>query len=172
MDYTHILSCQAIGLGAIIMLWCIFKSKTTLDYLPFVRLEGRVRIRRLVRMKRIFMFLFLIGYIAVGTSIITDHHSLGDFVVGIIFLLVAIFVYVAIGVELRLLSEVHKTLNGLLPICASCKKVREPDASPDDPESWGSIEKYIGSREDVDLTHGYCPDCYEAIMGQQLEPSD
>jgi two-component system cell cycle response regulator len=50
------------------------------------------------------------------------------------------------------LSEV-KTLSGLLPICASCKKIR------DDQGYWNQIETYMAKRIDVQFTHGLCPNC-------------
>lgn len=52
----------------------------------------------------------------------------------------------------KALQEV-KTLTGLLPICASCKKIRNDD------ESWQQIEDYIASHSDADFTHGICPEC-------------
>jgi sigma-B regulation protein RsbU (phosphoserine phosphatase) len=53
---------------------------------------------------------------------------------------------------LGLLDKV-KTLSGLLPICASCKKIR------DDKGYWHNIETYIRERSDTEFTHGYCPEC-------------
>jgi CheY-like chemotaxis protein len=52
----------------------------------------------------------------------------------------------------KALQEV-KTLRGLLPICASCKKIRKDD------NSWQQIEEYIASHSDADFTHGICPEC-------------
>jgi PAS domain S-box-containing protein len=46
-----------------------------------------------------------------------------------------------------------KTLNGLLPICASCKKVR------DDSGYWNQIESYISQHSTATFSHGCCPDC-------------
>jgi PAS domain S-box-containing protein len=46
-----------------------------------------------------------------------------------------------------------KTLRGLLPICASCKKIR------DEGGSWNQIEEYILARSEALFTHGICPDC-------------
>jgi len=46
-----------------------------------------------------------------------------------------------------------KTLKGLLPICASCKKIR------DDKGYWSKIETYISERSDADFTHSICPEC-------------
>jgi PAS domain-containing protein len=46
-----------------------------------------------------------------------------------------------------------KTLGGLLPICASCKKIR------DDEGYWNQVEQYIVKHTDAKFTHGICPDC-------------
>ncbi len=46
-----------------------------------------------------------------------------------------------------------KTLSGLLPICASCKKIR------DDQNNWVQIESYIKKHSDAEFTHGVCPEC-------------
>jgi len=50
------------------------------------------------------------------------------------------------------LAEV-KTLSGLLPICSSCKRVR------DDSGYWNTVEHYITQNTDANFTHGICPDC-------------
>lgn len=50
------------------------------------------------------------------------------------------------------LSEV-KRLSNLLPICCSCKKIR------DDQGYWQEVEAYIMEHTDARFTHGYCPDC-------------
>lgn len=48
-----------------------------------------------------------------------------------------------------------KTLSGLLPICASCKRIR------DDQGYWQQVETYIAEHTNADFTHGICPDCLE-----------
>jgi PAS domain S-box-containing protein len=52
-----------------------------------------------------------------------------------------------------------KTLRGLLPICASCKKIR------DDHGYWNQIETYIMTHSEADFTHGICPDCTKRLYG-------
>jgi transcriptional regulator with GAF, ATPase, and Fis domain len=52
----------------------------------------------------------------------------------------------------KVISEV-KTLSGMLPICASCKKIR------DDKGYWSQIETYIKEHSDAEFTHGVCPEC-------------
>ena len=54
------------------------------------------------------------------------------------------------------LAEVKK-LSGLLPICASCKKIR------DDKGYWNQIEIYIEQHSDALFSHGICPDCLKSL---------
>ena len=61
------------------------------------------------------------------------------------------------------LSEV-RTLKELLPICASCKKVR------DDQGYWSQIDVYLRTRAAVEFTHGICPDCDARLYGYLTEP--
>jgi len=55
--------------------------------------------------------------------------------------------------ELRRALDEVETLRGLLPICASCKKIR------DDKGYWNHIEVYFSNHSQVDFTHTLCPDC-------------
>jgi PAS domain S-box-containing protein len=50
-----------------------------------------------------------------------------------------------------------KSLSGLLPICASCKKIR------DDEGYWKQIEAYISSHSEATFTHGLCPECFHKL---------
>ncbi len=50
-----------------------------------------------------------------------------------------------------------KTLSGLLPICASCKKIR------DDQGYWNQIELYITDHSEAEFSHGICPDCAKKL---------
>lgn len=54
-------------------------------------------------------------------------------------------------------------LEGLLPICAYCKRIR--DAT----EQWESIERYVEARSEAQFSHGYCPECYEKHVRPQVE---
>jgi len=59
------------------------------------------------------------------------------------------------------LDEV-KELTGLLPICASCKNIR------DDEGYWQKIENYISHHTDAEFSHSVCPDCNEELYGSFL----
>ncbi len=57
-----------------------------------------------------------------------------------------------------------KTLSGLLPICAWCKKIR------DDQGYWNHVEAYIAQHTNADFTHGICPDCAKQFKGDPPTP--
>ena len=60
------------------------------------------------------------------------------------------------------LSKV-KTLRGLLPICASCKKIR------DDQGYWQQVEVYVRDHSEAEFSHGLCPDCAKKLYPQYYE---
>ena len=65
--------------------------------------------------------------------------------------------------RLRLIQELTdaltqvKTLSGLLPICASCKKIRNDNGY------WEAVETYVSEHSDADFTHGICPECVQRL---------
>jgi len=59
--------------------------------------------------------------------------------------------------ELRQAIERIKTLKGLLPICSSCKKIRNDEGY------WQNVERYIREHSDAQFTHGICPSCAERL---------
>lgn len=52
-----------------------------------------------------------------------------------------------------------KTLQGMLPICSNCKKIR------DDKGCWEEVELYVKKHSDAEFTHGICPDCERLLYG-------
>ena len=50
-----------------------------------------------------------------------------------------------------------KTLSGLIPICASCKNIR------DDQGYWHRVEAYVKQHSAAEFTHGICQDCMEKL---------
>ena len=59
--------------------------------------------------------------------------------------------------ELQAALKKVKTLSGLLPICASCKKIR------DDKGYWKQIETYISDHSEADFSHCLCPECVKKL---------
>lgn len=62
-------------------------------------------------------------------------------------------------VELQHALASVKTLSGLLPICASCKKIRNDDGY------WTMVETYLSAHSDAEFSHGICPDCGKELYG-------
>ncbi len=56
-----------------------------------------------------------------------------------------------------------KLLQGLLPICSYCKKIRN------DGNYWQQVEAYIAGHSEAQFSHAICPDCYEKIVKPELE---
>ena len=56
-----------------------------------------------------------------------------------------------------------ETLQGLLPICVVCKKIR------DDTGYWNEVEGYIMSHSEATLSHGLCPECMQKFYPEYFE---
>jgi hypothetical protein len=63
----------------------------------------------------------------------------------------------------KALAEVKK-LSGMLPICSSCKKIR------DDEGYWQQIEEYIKDHSEADFTHGICEECVKKLYPEFYTP--
>lgn len=59
--------------------------------------------------------------------------------------------------ELRQSLDKVKKLSGLLPICSSCKRIR------DDKGYWNQLEAYISMHSEAEFSHGICPECIEIL---------
>lgn len=62
------------------------------------------------------------------------------------------------------LTKVRR-LQGLLPICSYCKKIR------DDRNYWQQVEGYISEHSEAQFSHGICPDCFAKYVKPELEKS-
>ncbi|MFH1019437.1 MAG: hypothetical protein V1782_02330 [Pseudomonadota bacterium] len=77
-----------------------------------------------------------------------------------ILLLCAFTIYLS----LRYLKRI-KFLEGFLPICSFCKKIRKG-------EEWTSLEKYMSDHSEALFSHGLCPECAEKHYGKYLHPKE
>ncbi|MBN1621679.1 MAG: response regulator [Endomicrobiales bacterium] len=59
-----------------------------------------------------------------------------------------------------------KTLSGLVPICAVCKKIR------DDKGFWNQLESYIQDHSSAEFSHGICPDCQKKLYPDTIEKEE
>jgi FixJ family two-component response regulator len=66
--------------------------------------------------------------------------------------------------ELQDALDQIKTLNGLLPICASCKKIR------DDSGYWNQLESYVEKHSGAQFSHSICPECMQKLYPAYYTP--
>ena len=83
----------------------------------------------------------------------TIWETLGNTLIRIIvFSLFSVLIERA-ALEQRKLKQKVKVLEGLLPVCCVCKKIRNGNGK------WEQMEKYITDRSEARFSHGLCPDC-------------
>jgi len=66
--------------------------------------------------------------------------------------------------ELEIAHGNLRNLRGLLPVCAGCKKIQEADGR------WQGLEDFLKEHANVELTHGFCPDCESRLYGTHSRP--
>jgi DNA-binding response OmpR family regulator len=71
-------------------------------------------------------------------------------------------VRLAVARRILTLQQEVRNLERLLPICPSCKNIRN------DKEQWQPVEAYISKVTDAQFSHGVCPDCYKSILEPQI----
>ncbi len=90
-----------------------------------------------------------------------EWKKLLPWIITAVFLILVSFIFSIFQLRgsMKLRKALHevKTLSGLLPICSSCKKIR------DDTGYWQQIERYISLRSDADFSHSLCPECAEKL---------
>lgn len=69
-----------------------------------------------------------------------------------------------LNVELKEALQQIKTLSGLIPICAACKKIR------DDKGYWNQLENYLEEHSDAVFSHGLCPECFQEYFPEASRP--
>lgn len=114
-------------------------------------------------------------------SFLHDHEEweLDEIISTSVFLLLCMAVYSArrwreakdserrsarINAELEKSMAEVKQLRGIIPICASCKKIRS------DAGSWERLEAYISSHSEAQFSHGVCPDCAKKLYPDVVGP--
>ena len=159
MDLLSLACCSLIVLGAIVMLMGLLGSREFHKALPYVPERQRAQIRLYLAIHRALMVFFLGGYLVVLVALICRWAFISNIFVSVIFFFGAVFVFIGMTIQARLLAEVQKTLHGILPICCKCKKIRQAGTDPKDPTVWKRPEDYLSQATAVDFSHGYCPDC-------------
>lgn len=127
---------------------------------------------------QLFTFLFVVILLANLNAIVDrvlhpeipyfdEEHLIVGGVVGVVS---AILVGLLMLRARRLEQALNKIgmLESILPICASCKKIRASDADPSAAESWQSVEYYFTRHAPVRFSHGVCPDCRKQLYSKFL----
>lgn len=66
--------------------------------------------------------------------------------------------------QARQLAQRVQALEGILPVCSFCKKIRDLQGQ------WHSMESYITERSEATFSHGFCPECGERHYGKYRNP--
>lgn len=159
----HILSIVMILSGAVVMLFSLVKARELHILTPFIPKRSKAQIIMALRLHRGLMLFFLLGYCVVAGLFFFRLSFVGELLVGLVFLFGAAFVLLGLHIQTRMLLEIKNTLQGLLPICSSCKKIRNAEGDPHDPSSWSTVEKFISAKTSADFTHSICPDCLKRL---------
>jgi hypothetical protein len=152
-----------ILIGAGVMGLCILKIQDLFVLTPFIPERSKSTIMKALRIHRGLMIFFLFCYCVVAAALFFKIQLVGETFVGVVFLTGAIFVLVGIKLQVKMILEIKNTLQGLLPICSSCKKIRTPESDPEKAESWSPVEQYISKKTAADFTHSMCPDCLKKL---------
>jgi len=62
--------------------------------------------------------------------------------------------------ELQKTMKEVKQLHGIVPMCSTCKKIRN------DKGFWEQVEKYVEEHSKAQFSHGFCPDCFGKFYGK------
>ncbi|NOX26146.1 MAG: hypothetical protein GXP59_08575 [Deltaproteobacteria bacterium] len=71
--------------------------------------------------------------------------------------------------ELERANSLIKHLEGILPICSHCKKIRLKEADPKEEKSWVAVEEYITKRTEARFSHSICPECMKTFYRDYCE---
>ncbi len=82
--------------------------------------------------------------------------------------LLAFMLYSRVG-ELRRAREDIRKLERILPICANCKRIRGDNLDPYRMDSWMNLEEFLKKENDINFSHGLCPDCAEKLYPGLLD---
>jgi hypothetical protein len=121
--------------------------------------HGREAVSRRILVYEVVAFLVIILFIWLDEVLDLPHLVFGAAVTPVNWYesLMESVVVAVVGVVIvfytHRIFERMKYLEGILPVCASCKKIRDKE------NAWHPIESYIRDRTDADFSHSICPEC-------------
>ena len=131
-------------------------------FLGFVLLHplSMVFVRVIHPGEKIYMYEFL--------NVFKFHHlpmAVYFGLLGSIMVLLNTFYIYSISKEKKRVEQ----LEGLLPICAYCKKIRDDTGRERGTGEWQNIGEYFSRKTAADFTHGICPECFKKVMEEDQE---
>lgn len=157
--------------GAVTMGVSLWKTRKIVEALPLVADPPRARLQGLMGAHRALMAIFLLGYLATAASFALEWRLVGQVFVGLIYFLGSLFVYLGLAIQMRIVGEIVKTLEQFVPICASCKRIRQADRDPEDMDSWKPLEAHFAKAHNTTFSHGICPNCMAKLYPAPSEPA-
>ena len=118
--------------------------------------------RRLSLVLAVMMALIRLGFVWVWKEPLPLSAEIVNTIINMtVFALFAVLVDAVAKHQREMVAEV-RVLEGLLPICAFCKKIRNDD------QQWESLEGFISKRSEATFSHGFCPECGAKHYGDYL----
>lgn len=111
----------------------------------------------------------LFGYLATAVAFLLRWNVVGYIFIELAFALGALFVYLGLTIPARLVSELVTVIGNLVPICASCKRIRRANGSPWDMNAWSPVEAYFAEKHQTKFSHGICPECIGKLYPEDQE---
>ena len=162
------------ALGTMLLLFALLRTASVSPSAKLIQGTARAEMERFLRNQRSLMLFFLAGNLIVGVSLYLGWEGMDRGLVTWIFLLAAVFVLHSMLLQKTVVMEMTRTIEELVPVCASCKQIRVPDADPEDPDSWTDVDLFLSQHRDMRVTHGICPSCRESLypgVFEEGEPS-
>ena len=160
------------ALGTVLLLFALLRTRSVSPSMKLIQGPARAEMERFVRNHRSLMLFFLAGNTIVGVSVFLGWDGMDRGLVTWIFLLAAVFVLHSMLMQKTVVMEMTRTIEELVPVCASCKRIRVPDTDPEDPDSWTDVDLFLTQRGDMRVTHGICPSCRKTLYPGMFEEGE
>jgi hypothetical protein len=168
MDWLTLACSALIIAGAGMMLASILRVREVLGILALAAEPHRSWLSQRIRLHRALMWFFLAGYVALAVVLLAGYEIISEPLVASVFFFGAAFVHVGVAVQSRMGAAMLNTVQGLVPMCAWCKRVNPADGDTEEQERvlWEPFESYFARKTEVGFTHGICPDCVEKLEAE------
>lgn len=163
--YNQIFEYIIIIVGALVIFRSFTRLESVYSLLPLIQEPSRKWLSMNIRIQRILLVVFLGGYFVVAITIYMGMEGLSNLIVSIILLLLSVSIYIGVKIKASMTSEILRTIKGLIPICAECKKIQsESNTDATDQSSWMPVDQFISRKTNAKFTHGLCPSCEKEML--------